>query len=277
MPRTTFALAAFFIPAFVLPGIGWSLVSFGVVPQTSPLAILLWLTGWSVSIAGIAATWIAEGRGGAVRLLREAVRVRAPVQWWLFALLVPLAIPFGAAILLLLLKGEPVVLHPSALLGLVSPAVLAPFLFGPFGEEFGWRGFLLPRAAQRFGAPLACLVVGVIWAAWHWPLYVPIVAGSETPVRQAIALVAGVTGGSFLVGAVYLRTKSLLLAMVAHWSFNAGPQIVGQLVAGLPKYDLGAQEAGLAVLALLVAATLPAIFATDKRDRKARETAAVPA
>ena len=40
-----------------------------------------------------------------------------------------------------------------------------------FGEEFGWRGYLLPRLAPLGGIP-AAILVGLIWGFWHAPLIV---------------------------------------------------------------------------------------------------------
>lgn len=44
-------------------------------------------------------------------------------------------------------------------------------MFATIGEEFGWRGYLLPRLAQLGGIP-AAIVVGLIWGLWHAPLIV---------------------------------------------------------------------------------------------------------
>jgi len=38
-----------------------------------------------------------------------------------------------------------------------------------FGEEFGWRGYLLPRLAP-LGGIYAAIITGVIWGLWHAPL-----------------------------------------------------------------------------------------------------------
>jgi membrane protease YdiL (CAAX protease family) len=40
-----------------------------------------------------------------------------------------------------------------------------------FGEEFGWRGYLLPRLAPLGGA-WAAILTGVVWGLWHAPLIV---------------------------------------------------------------------------------------------------------
>lgn len=49
---------------------------------------------------------------------------------------------------------------------------LAPLLniFTAFGEEWGWRGYLLPHMLQRFKVLPTLLICGVIWGLWHAPV-----------------------------------------------------------------------------------------------------------
>lgn len=39
-----------------------------------------------------------------------------------------------------------------------------------FGEEAGWRGYMYPKLAEKFGDVGACLIGGTAWAVWHFPM-----------------------------------------------------------------------------------------------------------
>ncbi len=46
----------------------------------------------------------------------------------------------------------------------------AVVFFSAFGEEWGWRGYLMPKLMQIMGKPAAVVTGGVIWGLWHAPL-----------------------------------------------------------------------------------------------------------
>lgn len=68
-------------------------------------------------------------------------------------------------------------LQELVLIDIVAQTALA-FTFGipfnmifTFGEEFGWRGYLLPRLAPLGGIP-AAIITGIVWGLWHAPLII---------------------------------------------------------------------------------------------------------
>ena len=98
-------------------------------------------------------------------------RVSAPWLW------VPLSLVLGA----LPAVASALILDPASF-GSAAPAVIAGsggvllfvvmyLIAGPLAEEFGWRGYLQPRLRQRFGILATSLVVGIVWAIWHVPLF----------------------------------------------------------------------------------------------------------
>lgn len=63
--------------------------------------------------------------------------------------------------------------------GVIASEVLAIFvlrfvatLIPAFGEEFGWRGYMLPRLARRYAVRRALLLHAFVWWAWHLPTLV---------------------------------------------------------------------------------------------------------
>jgi len=42
-------------------------------------------------------------------------------------------------------------------------------IFAALGEEFGWRGFYLPRLQKRRTALGSSIIVGLAWGLWHIP------------------------------------------------------------------------------------------------------------
>lgn len=42
--------------------------------------------------------------------------------------------------------------------------------FHAFGEEWGWRGYMMPKLIQLLGKPFAVIAGGILWGLWHAPL-----------------------------------------------------------------------------------------------------------
>ena len=51
------------------------------------------------------------------------------------------------------------------------PYLLIMIFLGGGQEEFGWRGYALPLLEKQFGIWFANIILGIIWACWHLPLW----------------------------------------------------------------------------------------------------------
>ncbi|WP_051943804.1 MULTISPECIES: CPBP family intramembrane glutamic endopeptidase [Luteibacter] len=77
----------------------------------------------------------------------------------------------------------------SALFGIPSTltfGVLSTVVW-TLGEELGWRGFLSPRLADHMGVTGAGLVVGLVWAVWHYPILLGADYNAGTPPLYAVS------------------------------------------------------------------------------------------
>ena len=114
-------------------------------------------------------------------------------------------------------------------------AILGSFLFRfvitlipGFGEEFGWRGYLLPHLAQRYTPRKAVLIHAFIWWAWHLPALVAIgthLEGVDAGVGVSIALTLLITLIPSMMNAViyayvWTATQSLAIASVYHAAYD---------------------------------------------------------
>jgi membrane protease YdiL (CAAX protease family) len=119
----------------------------------------------------------------------------------------------------------------------LSAFIMAPVInsFFTFGEEFGWRGYLLPLLLP-LGEKKAYLLSGIIWGLWHAPV---IAMGHNYGLEYAGFPWLGILAmiwfcilcGTFL-GWASLRAGSVWPAVIGHAALN-GIAALGMLfVAG---------------------------------------------
>jgi len=191
-----------------------------------PIVFLALLAG--PSIAGTLLTGLLHGRTGFRSLRARLLRWRVDARWYAIALLSAPAIVLVILFALSQISSDylPDIFTtadpgPLLLIGL-SYGLLA----GLF-EELGWTGVAIPQLRQRYGVLATGLIVGVLWAAWHVPVYVwgsGDAAGVFSWVRflpEFTFLVAVLPGYRVLMVWVYDRTDSLLLATLMHASLTA--------------------------------------------------------
>ena len=126
----------------------------------------------------------------------------------------------------------------QAALMLVAPLLnLIPCL----GEEWGWRGYLLPKVAQRMKFLPTVLLTGFIWGIWHAPI---IVAGHNYgmnypgyPWWGIIAMCVFCIVVGTLFSYITLKAKSCWPAVFAHGMLNGTASIGVLFLANPMAYD----------------------------------------
>jgi membrane protease YdiL (CAAX protease family) len=119
------------------------------------------------------------------------------------------------------------------------------------GEELGWRGFLVPKLAERYSFTRVAFTSGIIWAAWHMPLIIAADYNGGTPTWYSITCFAVmVVGIAFPFAWIRLRSGSVWPAALLHASHNLFIQGYFDAVTvdtGVTKYLVSEFGAALAI------------------------------
>jgi len=88
-----------------------------------------------------------------------------------------------------------------------------------FGEEAGWRGFLL-KSLLPLGFWRASLIIGTIWGLWHAPLILLGHNYPEHPVIGVFMMTLWTILLTPLLNYLTLRAKSVIVAAIFHGTLN---------------------------------------------------------
>jgi membrane protease YdiL (CAAX protease family) len=177
-------------------------------------------------LAATAVTGAAFGLDGMRDLLRRAVMIPMRPAAGVLAAISPLLL--GLIVFVALsLHGAPLPSlrafadYPGLPIG--QPlwlAFLAALVLNGYGEEVGWRGFATHHLAARLGRFRATLVVAGLWLFWHAPLFWLVTSMHALLGPALIGWAAGLAAGAFVLSALYLASRSILVVAVWHTLFN---------------------------------------------------------
>jgi uncharacterized protein len=226
----------------------------------APSLVALWLTAWI------------EGDSGVRALLGRMFQWEVSARWYLFAVAYTLSIKLFVTFVYRLWTGTwprfgtvPLYIIPFAIL--ISTPVQS-------GEELGWRGYALPRMASRLGLGWASIILGIIWAMWHLPLF--FLPGSDTYHQSFIVYATQVTAISVAMAWLWERTgRSLLLTMLMHAAVNNTQDIIPSAVPGGTK-TFGFSASGLSWLAGVLLWIFAAYFLVQMRGKQRQQCAPFP-
>ena len=118
----------------------------------------------------------------------------------------------------------PVVIGAGLIVILAAPLVIVNHV-AAFGEEIGWRGFLLPLLTEELGIQKAVLLNGILWGIAHAPLvcfglnYTGDYPGA--PWYGILMMVLFATSTGIFLSDLTLKSRSIFPACIAHGAINA--------------------------------------------------------
>jgi len=214
-------LIAFFIIAYLL---AWATMAlpvaqnYGFLTGLLPLEILLIVGSWMPNIAAfIVIGFIIKRKGGIKELFKGWLKWRMHPGWYLLALS-PVLFGFTAMVLYQWIYGYSpsagLFEDPAAFIGLLVLITVT----GAMGEELGWRGFALPRLQLRMNALSASILLGILWAFWHLPLWFAGLGFEAIPFWAYLLI--GVSFSVMITAACNNSGGSLLIATLFHLFLN---------------------------------------------------------
>jgi uncharacterized protein len=215
------SLLGYFILAYAISwtvGIPLALIAQGKLNWQIPFYVH-YLYAYGPMLAALIMTGLTKGKSGIGDIFKRLFQWHMRPIWWVVALS-PLMGYFVIVVIQRLISGRWADLR---LLGDVNflpslgagALLLWVFTYG-IGEEIGWRGYALPRLQEKMNALSATLVLGVLWALWHLPIFFYLFEPSI-----AVGWFFGLMSGAILFTWIYNSTDGSLMAVALwHGTFN---------------------------------------------------------
>lgn len=193
----------------------------GIISTDIPFSIH-YLAAFGPFIASLLLTWRDNRAYGLKELFQRTFKWRVHPLWWIVAIS-PILLFFLVSLILRIFQGS-----------WISLSILGRFDFLPdlgvwvifiwlatygFGEELGWRGYLLPRLQRNLSALSATIILWIIWAIWHIPSFFYLHTASSP--GMVIGFLIGIfTGAVFLTWLYNSSGGSVLIVAVWHGLFD---------------------------------------------------------
>jgi membrane protease YdiL (CAAX protease family) len=200
------------------------------------------------------------------QLLARLVKIDVGARWFAFALLFMASVKLLVAAIVRVTTGAWPAFGDLPVPLLFAGAIFSTVSGGQIGEELGWRGYALPRLSRSIGLGPASILLGVLWASFHLPLFY--ILGGDTVGQSFPFYLLQVVALSVAIAWVYMKTGgSLLITMLFHAAVNNTKDIVPSAMPGAnDPLTLQASTVGWWTVAILWACA--AWFLFDMRQDK---------
>ncbi|WP_458187225.1 CPBP family intramembrane glutamic endopeptidase [Haladaptatus sp. NG-WS-4] len=214
----------------------WSInVVAGFDAFSVPGVVFTVLGGLGPPLGGVVMSWATYGREGVRELRRRITDVRRiSLRWFAVVFfLVPALTALTAGVAAISgIAADPLELEELTDL-LSNPTGLVAYagfvlVLGPLPEEIGWRGYLLDRLQLRRSALTSSVLLGLVWASWHAPLFLmPGYYSGVDFAPEPLSFAFNIVVGSIIYTWIFNNTRrSVLGAIGYHFAENFTGQVV---------------------------------------------------
>lgn len=145
----------------------------------------------------------------------------------------------AATVFLLSITNDTLALSFTSL-GILVTSFLNTLVFGPMGEELGWRGYALNELQKKYSPLRSALILGVVWGFWHTPLWFASGFIGVDLIKYIVLFMIGIVSFSIILTLFYNLNKNLLIPILMHLLFNFSLVVIkGDLLDVLVYFMLG--------------------------------------
>jgi membrane protease YdiL (CAAX protease family) len=211
-------LIAFLVIAFGVGYLVW-IPAIEFIAVDGDWHVVMFVGGFGPWLSAVLVVWAVSGGSGVRRWFKKRFGKRIGASWYLMGWFVmPLAVGALHLLLYMIAGGRPDFSRADPWLKYVIGVPIAALIAGG-NEEPGWRGFALPVMLKRLNPLAASLLLGVIWSAWHIPLFwLPGWGGSDKSFPLFLFSVAGLS--VIMTWLFYRSCLNVIPVMLFHQATN---------------------------------------------------------
>lgn len=184
------------------------------------------------------------------------------IKWIVLSMLIPAVIIISSAFILSAMGNLYI---PSNFSSISILIVIIASIIGCFGEEMGWRGFMLHEYTKKYSLLLSAIFTGLLWGAWHLgKIQINGIVGY-------LLFILMITEFSIIMAWIYSKTNRNLVCMILfHLSINISSMLILTKRESISFYLISCMIS--AIICILIITLDRNSFFTNKDSKNASRT-----
>ena len=212
----------------------WSLWGLSILSQNNILPEIFQLFGMFAIFGPLVAFIILTKQETTLKKKLKELFISTNISIYLFVIITPFILSGISYLVYYNTAANPERIEFNIVVFLVTTLMIL-FIGGPI-EEFGWRGYLLPKLRTRYTFIISALVVGVIHGIWHLPLhFMEGTVQSSIPILEFIGITILT---AFMYSFIYEFTKSIIPMIILHLTANLSSALFPYYYNSQGRYTL---------------------------------------